>query len=331
MKTRNILLGTLCAIIGFFSVSCSTLKELGYYPELKMQTVTLKGLDFEGISFSCEYTISNPFPVAFSIKKVDAAVKCAEVAYINLSADKGISVEARGKSTNTFTFKVPYAAILNIAKGISSNPESLPFSITGAAYLDTSRIPIMDSNFEIPFSTEFEVPVFKPEFSVSNPRLQTPGLGEIKDALTDSGMAITKAVSIASQIIGGKSLSDAVFDNVNLNFGFIFDLNVANAGSSSWQCSLDTCAIKSGDRNLIDLGLGENGKLTASSNTVPVKATLNTLNAGKYIVQMINKSGTDPVFTVQSKLSFPKLKYAKDIPLTYTVAVPLNKIGSENK
>lgn len=329
MKTRYIIYGLLCGLIALFTVSCSTLRELGYAPEFKMQQVSLKGLDFEGITFNCEYAITNPYPLAFSIQKVDASVNCSEASYIKLSADKGITVEANGKRSNSFTFKVPYSTILSIAKD-TNGKESLPFAIKGSAYLDTSAIPLLDDSLELPFSMNFEVPVFKPNFSVSNPRIEKPSLTEIRDALSDSGVALTKAITIASQVIGGKSLSDAIFDNVNLNFGFMFDLNVANEGNSSWQCNLNTCSVRSGDRNLIDLGLGEKGQLTASSNKVPVKATLNTLNTGKYVVQMLNKKGTDPVFTVESKLSFPKLKYAKDIPLTYTVTIPLSKINTEN-
>lgn len=323
---KNKLLVLFAGLLAFTAFSCSTLKELGYTPEIKMQSVALEGLDFEGISFSCDYTISNPYPLSFSIQKVDASVSCSESSYVKLSTDNGINVEGMGKRKNTFTFKVPYETILKIARE-TSGKTSLPFEIKGAAYLDLSGIPLAgSSSLELPFKVAFDVPIFKPSFAVSNPKLVMPTLSELKDSFVNSGMGLATAATIASQILSGKSLSESIFNNVDLNLKFTFDLNVANEGSSAWQCSLDNCAVRTGSGDLIDLSLPDQ-KITAKSNTIPVTATLNTLNAGKFIVQLLNKSGSDPVFAVESKLTFPELKYVKDIPLNYSTKIPLSKVS----
>lgn len=322
---KNKLLALLAGILVFTTFSCTTLKQLGYTPEIKMQNVALKSLDFEGITFSCDYSISNPYPLAFSIKNVDATVSCSESSYINLSTDKGINVAAMGTRQNAFTFKVPYETILKISKE-TKGKESLPFEIKGAAYLDLSAIPLAEmSTLSLPFSVAFDVPVFKPNFSVSNPKLVMPTVSELTNTLKNGGMAITKATKLAAQILSGKSVSESIFDGVDLNFKFTFDLNVANEGSSAWQCTLDNCAIKSSTNNLIDLALPEN-TISASKNTIPVTATLNTINAGKFIVQLMNKKGSNPVFSVDSKVTFSDLKYMKDIPLSYSTEIPLSKL-----
>lgn len=329
MNIKNCIFSAFALIFSMLVFSCSSLKELGYSPEIKAQAVALKGLDFEGISFECAYSISNPYPASFSIQGVEAAVSCAGAQEIHLSADEGITVEAKGSSKNIFAFKVPYSAILSIAQELPGK-ESLPFKIEGKARLDTSKIPLAGmKQMELPFSADFEVPVFKPEFSVSNPRIQIPSLTELKNAFSSSGMTLTKAASVAAQMLSGKTLSEAVLDGVDLDFAFLFDLNVSNAGSASWQCVLENCTVSSSAHELINLSLGSSGTLSASSGTVPVAARLNSLNAGKYIVQMINKKGTAPVFAVNSRLSFPQLPYAKDIPLSYSCAVPLGSFSRE--
>lgn len=322
MKNKIIVL--IAGILAFTTISCSTLKQIGYVPEIKMQSVALKGLDFEGITFSCDYSISNPYPLSFSIDRVAASVICSDVTYVNLSSDKGVNVAARGSKKNTFNFKIPYETILKVAKS-SEGKESIPFKIKGAAYLDLSAIPLAEyQTLELPFNVAFDVPVFKPTFSVSNPKLVMPTVAELTNMLKDGGMAVTTAAKVATQILSGKSITEALFEGVDLNFKFTFDLNVANKGSAAWQCSLDNCAIRSSTNDLIDLSLPDK-KITADSNTIPVTATLNTLNAGKFIVQLLNKSGKNPVFTVDSKVTFPDLKYAKDIPLTYNTEIPLGK------
>lgn len=329
MKTKKCIFAVPALIFSVLVLSCSSLKELGYSPEIKTQSVALKGLDFEGIFFECAYSISNPYPVSLSVQGVEAAVSCADAPSIQLSADEGISVPAKESRENTFAFKVPYSTILSLAQELPGR-ESLPFKIEGTARFDTSAVPFADmKSIEIPFSADFEVPVFKPEFSVSNPRIQLPTLSELKNAFSSSGMAFTKAASVASQLLSGKTLSEAVLDGVDLDFAFLFDLTVSNKGSASWQCILENCTVTSSAQELISLSLGSNGALTSPDSTVPVAARLNSLNAGKYIVQMINQKGTAPVFSVSSKLSFPKLPYAKDIPLSYTCAIPLGNFSKE--
>lgn len=328
MKKINQIVLFFISLITLTAISCSTLKGIMGEPKIKVSSVSLKSLDFEGITFTCDYTISNPYPVAFSIDKVEADVSCSEKSYIKLSTDEGITVAAIDTRSNTFTFKVPYSTIMNIAGDVSAAKKSLPFTIAGNAYLDLSKNTGLELNsLKLPFSVSFDVPVFKPSFSVSNPTVKLPSVNELKDSLINGGLSVTKAVSVATQLVSGKKLSETFFDGIDLNIKFNFDLNVKNEGFSAWQCSLDNCSIKTSGNDLIDLTLSKNEKITGASAKVPVTATLNTLKSGKFIVQLLNKSGKDPVFSVDSKLSFPDLKYKSDIPLGYSCSIPLSKIS----
>lgn len=327
MRKINHLVLLFTAIITLTAISCSSLKGIMGEPKIKVSSVSLKSLDFEGITFTCDYTISNPYPVAFSIEKVEADVSCSEKSYIKLATDEGITVAAIDTRKNTFTFKVPYSTVLNIAGDFSSSKNSIPFTIAGNAYLDLSKSVGLELNsLRLPFSVSFDVPVFKPSFSVSNPRIKLPSTDDLKNSLINGGLSVTKAVSIVTQLASGKKLSDTFFDGIDLNVKFDFDLNVKNEGSSAWQCTLENCAIKTSGNDLIDLALAKNEKITGASATVPVTATLNTIKSGKFIVQLLNKSGKDPEFSVDSKLSFPGLKYKSDIPLGYSCSIPLSKI-----
>lgn len=328
MKKLNRLVLFFISIIVLSVISCSTLNGIIGEPKISVSSVSIKSIDFEGITFTCDYTITNPYPVAFSIDKVEADVSCSEKSIVKLAADEGISVAAVNTRKNAFTFKVPYSAIMNFASEYSAAKKSLPFTIAGNAYLDLSKSTGLElKSLRLPFSVSFEVPVFKPSFSISNPRIKMMSTSELKEALVNGGIPVAKAVTIAAQLASGKKLSENFFDGIDLNLKFNFDLNIKNEGFSAWQCSLDKCSIKTSGNDLIDIALNKNEKITGSSAKVPVTATLNTLKAGKFIVQLLNKSGKDPVFSVDSKLAFPELKYKSDIPLAYSCAIPLSKIS----
>lgn len=312
--------------------TCSTMKELGIAsPSISFQNVAIKSLDLEGITFSSNYSISNPYPVAFSIKQVAADVTCNSSKFTSLSADKGVSVAALGSKSNSFSFKVPYDTILNLAKS-ASGQKSLPFKIVGNASLDLSKVPLMNGQtLTLPFSKSFDVPVFKPSLSLSNPQIVLPSLTELKNAFTSGGMSVVKAAATAAAIIAGKQVAENVFDGVNLNLKCNFNLNVANAGSAAWKYALKNCSINTGNtgksvdaNSLINLAASGTNEITSSSGTIPLTATLNTLNAGKFIAQILNKKGTNPTFSVESALSFPELSYAADLPLNYAKEIPLS-------
>lgn len=324
IKFVKIALTTLAAGISLFVFSCSTMKELGLSPSINFQNVAIKSLDFEGITFSSNYSISNPYPVAFSIKQVAADVLYNDSKFTSLSADDGVSVAALGTKSNSFTFKVPYDTILNFAKS-ASGQKSLPFKISGNASLDLSKVPLMDGqSMTLPFTKSFDVPVFKPELSLSNPQIVLPSLSELKDSLVSGGMSAIKAAVSAASILAGKQVAENVFDGVNLNLKCNFNLNVANAGSAAWKYILQNCSIKTSDGSLIDLAASGTSEITSSSGTIPLTATLNTLKAGKFVAQILNKKGSNPTFSVDSGLSFPELSYASNLPLNYSKEIPLS-------
>lgn len=335
MKKIRFLKSFLIAAASLFALSCSTLKELGLSPSINFQNVAIKSLDLEGITFSCNYSIQNPYPVAFSVKQVSADVLYENSKFTSLSADKGVSVAAFGTKSNAFTFKIPYNTVLNFAKS-TSGKKSLPFSISGNASLDLSKIPLMENQtMTLPFSKSFEVPVFKPSLSLSNPKIVLPTLSEMKNAFTSGGMTVAAASVAAASILAGNKISSNIFDNVNLNLKCNFDLKVSNSGSAAWKYLLKNCSIKtnaagnasgSTSSSLIELSpaAGASREITSSSGTIPLTATLNTLKAGKFIAQILNKSGENPVFTVESGLSFPELSYAANLPLNYSKEIPLS-------
>lgn len=326
MKKISLIKSLLICGFALALCACSTLKELGIAsPSISFQNVAIKSLDFEGITFTSNYSVSNPYPVAFSIKQVAADVLCNDSKFTSLSADEGVSVAAMGSKSNSFSFKIPYDTILNLAKS-ASGQKSLPFTISGNASLDLSKVPFMEGqSMTLPFTKSFDVPVFKPELSLSNPQIVLPSLSELKDAFTSGGMSVVKAALAAGSIVAGKQVAENVFDGVNLNLKCNFNLNVANAGSAAWKYALKNCSINTGDANsLINLAASGTNEITSSSGTIPLTATLNTLTAGKFIAQILNKKGTNPTFSVESALSFPELSYAADLPLNYAKEIPLS-------
>lgn len=327
---KNYVVSLLAAALALFVLfSCSTLKELGLAPSVSLKAVSLASVDFDGITFNCDYSVSNPLPVGISIKKVAADVVYESNTFTSLTADEGVKVKALGSQTNKLSFKVPYDTILSFASSSkSSSKTSLPFKINGKVSLDFNGAALAESlASDLPFSVDFDVPVFKPSLSLSNPKVQLPSLTELKDSFVSGGMNIVKAATVAAAIIGGQSVADSVFDGIDLDFKVSFNLNVANSGSAPWKYVLNSCSLTTSSGNAIQLDAGSNNEITSSSGTIPVTAKLNTLTAGKFIVQLLNKKGGNPTFTFDSGLSFTELSYAPNIPLAYSKEVPLSNFG----
>ncbi len=328
MKKLSLIAGISAAFLALAMFSCATLKELGLAPSVSLDSVSLQSLDLEGITFNCNYKVSNPLPIAISIKNVAADILCNETKFTSLSADQGVKLAASGSKANKFNFKVPYNTILSLAKGSkSSDGKYLPFKIAGTVSLDLGKSALVQNlASNLPFSVAFNVPIFKPSFSVSNPSVQLPSLNELKNALMSGGMNAIKAAALAGSIIAGKSIAENAFDGVNLDMKVNFDLNVANSGSAPWKYVLNSCSLKTGSGEAISLNASGN-TISSASGTIPVTAKLNTITAGKFIAQILNKKGSNPVFSFDSGLSFPELSYAPNIPLSYSKEIALSSFG----
>ena len=317
-----------CALLALGIFSCSTLKQLGLAPSVNLEKVSIASLDLDGITFNCNYAVTNPLPVSISIKDVAADILYNENKFTSLSADEGVKLTAGGKKSNAFKFTIPYETILSFAKGSSDSDKTyLPFKIDGQVSLDLGDSALVqDLASNLPFSLAFNVPIFKPSFSLSNPKVQLPSLTQIKDSLVSGGMNAIKAAALAGSIVAGKSVAEDAFNGINLDLDVNFDLNVANSGSAPWKYVLNTCSLKTASGEAISL-TPANNEITSSSGTIPVTAKLNTLTAGKFIAQILNKSGTNPVFSFDSVLTFTELSYAPNLPLAYSKEIPIGNFG----
>lgn len=334
-------LTTLCCTVialSFFallSFSCGSLGALGQIiqqPKLSMNNISIGGLDLEGITFNADYSISNPYGVAFSIAGLTADVRYENGTFTTLKANEGVTVAANATQKNSVSFKVPYDSILNFAKS-ASGKKSLPFSFDGTVSLDVSSIPALSAasnTFDIPFAKAFEVPVVKPKLSVSNVSIKMPTLDTLKNAFTQGGVGVLRAASLASSILTGSSVSADVFDGIDLNLDLLFDVNVGNEGSAPWEFAIKNCSLKTLSGELADVGpAGDVSSISSSGGTIPMKASLNTLQASAFVAQILNKKGTNPVFNLESGLSFPETKYASNIPLAYSYEIPLSSISKK--
>lgn len=330
MKQAQLLMSVYVVILSFFTFSCETVKGIIGTPSISLEDVKIKSLDLEGITFACDYAIKNPYPISISIKEVAADILCDTKIFTKLNTDGGVKIAANKKQTNALDFKIPYTSILNFAKSISEK-EALPFSVKGNVGLDLSLV--KDLGFDdivLPFSKEFDVPIVKPEFSVSDVKLQLPTLSALVDSLVHSGLALTKATQLANALITKQKITADIFDGVDLNLDIVCNLNVKSNGSSAWNFLLNNCSLKTSTGSLIALLPVGTNKINSASGTIPLKASINTIKVGTFVAQLINKSGTNPVFSFESGLTFPSLSYVPNIPLAYSYEIPLSKINVGN-
>lgn len=311
------------ASLAFVQLSCSTNKISKEIPKLSVlfNSISFVSLDTEGITLKCDYAVKNPYPVSLSLAKISADITCSGEAFTTITADEGISLLAKSTKENSFNFKIPYDTILNFSKTLKSE-KSLPFMVSGNATI--GNIPLI-SSITLPFSKEFDVPVFKPNFSFSSPKVVLPSAKEIISSFTKSGISAAKAASAASSLIAGKPIAENLLDNVDMNVKINFNLNVKNEGGAEWKYILNSCKIISGGKNLAALDAFQN-EINTASGTIPLTATVNTVTAGKFIAQIINKAGENPTFALESGVSFPQLKSAA-LPLSCSKEIPLSKFS----
>ena len=330
MKRASAFAGLVAGILALFAVSCESLDGLVQNPSAEIKSVTISGLDLEGISFNCNYAVKNPYAVDLSLAGITMNVDCKNSKVTSMSSSGGVKINASSTTTNSMSFKVPYTSIIELAQNYVSS-KTLPFKIDGTISIDTSKVPLLSDigtkSLDIPVSTDFEVPVFKPVLSVENFKVKMPTFNELKDQLTKGGLGITKAITIATKLISGEKLTADILDGISMNIDFTFDMKVENEGSADWTFDINDCAINSSNGKIAKVGPASS-KSTISSKkaSIPMKATLNTIEAGPLIIQMLNKSGTNPTFTLNSGLSFPGTSYAKNIPLNYSTEIPLSNI-----
>ncbi|MBR1910878.1 MAG: LEA type 2 family protein [Treponema sp.] len=327
MKRMHIIAGITALLLACTVFSCQTVKEIVGTPSLSLESVGIQSLDLEGITFNCNYSITNPYPIAFSIKEVAANVLCSGNSFTKIATSQGVSVAAMGSKTNALTFKIPYDAILNLAKSLSGKT-ALPFSIDGAASLDLSAIPLLDKqSLTLPFNKSFDVPVFKPSLSLSDVKINLPSFETLKNSFLNSGMNAVQAVNLATALVQGKNVNESDLKKLDLDIDLLMNLNVKNAGSAAWNFLVNNCSLNTASGSLIDVKPTVNTAISSNSGTIPLKASINTATAAAFISQILNKTGSNPVFSLNSGLSFTDLKYAPNIPLSYTYEIPVSKLG----
>ena len=112
---------------------------------------------------------------------------------------------------------------------------------------------------------------------------------------------------------------------MNMDVKINFNLNVKNEGGADWKYILNSCKISSDGKELTELDVAQN-EINSADGTIPLTATINTITAGKFITQIINKSGTNPTFALKSGISFPQLK-SVTLPLSCSKEIPLSKFA----
>lgn len=318
--------------MSFFTVSCESLGQLlgaMSLPSLSMDSVSIKGLDLEGITFACDYSITNPYPVAFSIKQLAADINYEGGTFTKLSSENGVSVASRSTKRNSLTVKIPYDTILSFAKK-TNGKSSLPFTLDGSLALDMSAVSLFEGDsFSIPFTKNFSVPVVKPQFSVSNAKVVLPSAEDLYKQILSSGQNALNSAAVATALITAQNLTEDMLKGININIDFTFDLAVANQGTAAWKFLVNDCALKTNTGSLLSVTPGTSKAISSSSGTVPMKVSLNTVQAASFIVQLLTKKGGNPTFQLSSALSFPELSYAPNLPLSYSYEIPLRTIATK--
>ena len=353
MKKTSVFALCLIFLAATFLFSCSDLASalgLTNKPELKTDSVGIKSLDMEKMTFNCDYSISNPYPIAFSVAGIKADViyngtdEIKNPPRFAVKTADGLTVNANTSSKNEMNFEVPYNTILQLVDIVQSlsGKTSLPFALAGDITLDLSSVNnetlgtvldtlTTDRKLVIPFKKSFDVPVFKPSFTVDTPTIEKPSFESIKNTLIDNNVGLFDAISLATALISGSGFGDtavSTLEKVDLDFGINFNLNVSNEGSAPWKFALTSCGLQNTNGGkLADVTpANETGTIDSASGRIPMKATLNTTKAAATIIKLLSNSAENPSFVLDSGITFTQLEeqYGLNLPLKYSYELPLH-------
>jgi len=295
---------------------CATMGQFLGEPEIRLSAMAVEGLDREGITFRCDYTVKNPYPVGIKVSQVATDVLFEDTLFVSLVTDEGLNLAAASTNRNSILFKIPYDSLWELARE-SRDRESLPFSLDGEARFDLSAVPMLEkSSLAVPFHLDFDVPLFKPEFRVSGGKILMPGAQEITRALVQGGLNVIRAGIAAGKLALGQPVEEDIFEGVDLDVTILFDLAVENRGGAPWVFELDRCSVDTGIGSLLDMEIRSgSGTIDGSGDKLQMAAVINTLEWGAFLAGLAGGKISGSALILESRLTFPGLPYDAGIPL----------------
>ena len=311
---------------------CATMGQFLGEPDIRLKGMAIESLDLEGITFRCDYTVKNPYPVGIKVSRVKTDVSYGETLFVSLVTDEGLNLAAASTNANSILFTVPYESLWDLAAE-GRNRESLPFALDGTASFDLSSVPMLENqSLTVPYHLDFEVPLFKPEFRVSGGRIVMPSLQEITKALAAGGMNVIKAGINAGRMIVGEPVEAEVFEEIDLDFTVLFDLSVRNRGGAPWLFDLKQCRVDTGMGSLVDMEVRSgSGTINGEGDELQMAAVLNTREWGSFLAGLAAGRVSGSALVLESSLTFPGLPYEAELPLNIHQDLSLGafRFGSE--
>jgi LEA14-like dessication related protein len=118
--------------------SCATLQDIAALPEVSLQSVQVKDLDFKSQTFVLNFDVSNPNPIALPIKSVSYAVKLDGLRFASGDVVCAFSIPARGDTSFAITADLD---LLNTAPQLltivrSAMRRDIPYELSGSLGID---------------------------------------------------------------------------------------------------------------------------------------------------------------------------------------------------
>lgn len=298
-------------------VSCSTLEDLGMNPDFKIDSIAIESLDLDGMTFRCDYTVTNPYPIGIRLAELDLDIMYNGSLFSTVESQNGLNLSASSRNKNSAVFRLSYDQIINLARGANSS-STLPFTLDVQAGFDISSVPYLsDSVFRVNYSHDFEVPVFKPEITVVKSNLIYPSADEIAQALINSGVNFLQAAVQAGQIASGQSLGESVMSSLDLDFGLAMEIQVNNRGGSQFEFDLNSCSISTGSGSIANLNILSGNSVRNSGDIVKLEATINPVETGSLLSDLMSGYSSAIILSLDSNIAFPGTIFSNGIPVVF--------------
>ncbi len=217
---RNFKLFVFVLLIIFTSFSFMSCSKFMKEPDVKVESVNIKKINFTDIVLNLKLKIKNPYPIAINLEGLDGSVKVEGNILFMLESPGKVNIQANGESLQEMDVTLRYD---DMAKAIKSylELEELTYTVAGNVSLKASTY----GNFRLGFEHSGKLPTIKFNVQVAdfNVKLNLPDVGDAVNTVTSAKNALTGFI---------KGEKDTKIDLPEASIDFSYKIKIANKGKT---------------------------------------------------------------------------------------------------
>jgi len=278
-------------LLSLFITACGTMSGvLGGEPSAKVTRFAPSAISLRDITFEMDVLVTNPYPMALDLKKVDLNFFVENSSVFQTSTNRGFQVPSRGSRTNTFKVVLPFE---NLARTVSNYTEK-EFLETRAEIeivLPLPSLPGVPPEMSFRSSSTERIPAVKPKVSISSFRVQPPSQSDVAQGINRAARNIDpgRAANMFGNLLAGRP-AEPVIDpqDLDLPFRVSFNLEIENEAKASLGLKEVSFSLLV-DGSILVSGLSDQVLVQGTKTIVQVTNTFSSKALSQNILQAFRR------------------------------------------